>query len=152
MNYACVNMVLLAYPTKRIHNFVQNQSAMGRKTIDPNQWLPTILDVLKRNVLGIWPGLKTIETICLPLYFCVTRYSKMQTITKEKMEKLQSEGIDVSVTASFSLVGKVDASVSTSVSKSKEEMEKFENSLEETREVTFGSKPPSDGKFVFHLF
>ena len=70
----------------------------------------------------------------------------MQTISKENEEKLQREGIDVDVTASASLIGKVDVEVSTSVSKTNEDIEKFTKSVEETTEVAFGSKPPTDGK------
>ena len=72
----------------------------------------------------------------------------MQTISKENEEKLQREGIDVDVTASASLIGKVDVEVSTSVSKTKENIEKFSKSVEETTEVAFGSKPPTDGKML----
>ena len=75
----------------------------------------------------------------------------MLTISKENEEKLQREGIDVDVTASASLIGKVDVEVSTSVSKTKENIAKLSKSVEERTEVAFGSKPPADGKMLSFL-
>ena len=64
---------------------------------------------------------------------------------------MQSEGIDVDVAASASLIGKVDAEVSTSVSKTKEEIAKFEKAVQKTEEVAFGSLPPADGNKLSFL-
>eukprot|EP00112_Aurelia_sp_Birch-Aquarium-sp1_P022331 Seg626.10 transcript_id=Seg626.10/GoldUCD/mRNA.D3Y31 product="Vitelline membrane outer layer protein 1" protein_id=Seg626.10/GoldUCD/D3Y31 len=115
-------------PPKFTENFFNNLKALGKENPDYYNFLDTFGT---HFVKGITMG---------------SRYSKMQTMSKENEEKLQKEGIDVDVTASASLIGTVDAEISVSVKKTKEDIAKFSKSVEETTIVTFGSKPPKDGK------
>ena len=71
----------------------------------------------------------------------------MQELSKRTQEKLQKEGIDVKVSAEVSAAGVGSLSASAEVQKNKENKEKFEKSVENTKVVTVGSKPPSDGMF-----
>ncbi len=77
-----------------------------------------------------------------------SRYTKLQEISKDEQEKLKSQGIDVSTTASASAGPLTFKPAEGSVSVSSEQKDKFEESIERTDIVTIGSKPPRDGSYL----
>ncbi len=79
--------------------------------------------------------------------FCC-RFTKLQEISKEKLEELKEQGIDIKTAASVSAgsLGKGDPKLDVKVTK--KQTDKFDKAVEQTTIVTIGSKPPADGESV----
>ena len=69
----------------------------------------------------------------------------MQTISKDKQEKLKKNGIDVKFAAEASAVGIGSMKTDRQFKVSMEDKKKFEQSVEKTNVVSIGSKPPANG-------
>ena len=67
---------------------------------------------------------------------------------------MRKSGIDIKLAAEASATGIGKLSTDNQLKITRENTEKFEKSVESTRVVTIGSKPPSDGKIsaVIQLF
>ena len=76
--------------------------------------------------------------------FC-SRFTRLDELSKKSQEKLQKDGVNVMLAAEASVVGLGSAKTSSETSVSKEESEKYQKSLENTKIVTIGSKLPEDG-------
>ena len=77
---------------------------------------------------------------------CLSRFTKLQEISKETQEKLKEQGIDIKTTASVSAgpIGKGSAEAELKVTN--DQKDKFEKAVEQTKIVTLGSRPPKDGE------
>ena len=74
-----------------------------------------------------------------------SRYTRMQEISKSKIEELGQQSIDANAAASASAASLFTASVAGGTSISNENLQKFERSIERTTVISVGSTPPENG-------
>lgn len=74
------------------------------------------------------------------------KYGFFSTVTKSGWTKMASQGIKVSLAASYSAMVKVGVKTTTDVQR--EQGSTFDKEVTETKQITVGSTPPADGSAV----
>ncbi|XP_065055518.1 uncharacterized protein LOC135684006 isoform X2 [Rhopilema esculentum] len=108
-------------------NFLETVKRLGRDPEDYGRFLDSF-------------GTHFIESVDMG-----ARFAKLQTISKDKQEKLKKNGIDVRFAAEASAVGIGSLKTDRQFKMSMEDKQKFEQSVEMTKVVSIGSKPPANG-------
>ena len=76
----------------------------------------------------------------------VFRFTKLDQMSKKKLEDLQKNGFDIKLAAEASITDVGSASTSSEFSITTEDKKKYEDSVESSRIITVGTRLPENGK------
>ncbi|XP_065054736.1 perforin-like protein 1 [Rhopilema esculentum] len=118
------------------------------QTGTPPEFTANFLETVKRlgqDPEGYGRFLDTFGTHFVETVDMGARYAKLQIISKSNQEKLSKSGIDVKFAAEASAAGIGSAKAEFQFKVDEEQKNKFEKSVETTKTVTIGSRPPANG-------